>query len=90
MATQLACLLHSQSLRCCSDTANLANETLEAQYELVQQRTSNNFTFQQGSHVLQFGSKIIDEEPAGDYLGVPESGVYTFHCARSYGLLLCA
>ena len=53
-----------------SDKANLANETLEVQYELVKLRTSNNFSYIQGSHVLQFGSHIIDEEPAGDYLGI--------------------
>lgn len=40
------------------------------QYELVKLRTSNNFSYIQGSHVLQFGSHIIDEEPAGDYLGI--------------------
>lgn len=49
-------------------------ETLEKQYELVKQRTSNNYTYNQGSHVMQFGYMKIDEEPAADYLGNLNTG----------------
>lgn len=51
----------------CSDTKNETIETLLKQYELVKLRTSNNNTYQQGSHVLQFGDLDIDEEPVADY-----------------------
>ena len=53
----------------CSDDKDLEKETLESQYRLVKQRTSNNGTYMQGSHVMQYGSLTIDEEPAGDYMG---------------------
>ena len=58
----------------CSDQTNLLKETLERQFELVRNRTSRNGSYVQGSHVLQFGSKIIDEEPASDYLGSDNTG----------------
>lgn len=57
-----------------SDHANLLKETLEKQFEVVKQRTSRNGSYIQGSHVLQFGSLSIDEEPAGDYLGKANTG----------------
>jgi hypothetical protein len=41
---------------------------------VVKQRTSRNGSYIQGSHVLQFGSLSIDEEPAGDYLGEANTG----------------
>ena len=66
----------------CSDHANLLEETLEKQFELVKQRTSRNGTFVQGSHVLQFGSLTIDEEPAGDYLGEANTGAYMPCCSQ--------
>ena len=52
----------------------MTEETLEKQYELVRKRTSNNYTYNMGSHVLQFGSLSIDEEPAADYLGELNTG----------------
>lgn len=58
----------------CSDDADLTAETLEAQYELVKERTSNGGSYNEGSHVLQFGSLAIDEEPAADYLGPENTG----------------
>lgn len=58
----------------CSDIKNLTKETLERQYELVKLRTSNNGTYDQGSHVMQFGDLVIDEEPAADYLGKLNTG----------------
>lgn len=42
---------------------------------MVKQRTSRNGSYIQGSHVLQFGSLSIDEEPAGDYLGEANTGM---------------
>ena len=47
---------------------------MDKQYELVRKRTSNNYTYNMGSHVLQFGSLSIDEEPAADYLGELNTG----------------
>jgi hypothetical protein len=40
----------------------------------MQKRTSNNFTYEQGSHVMQYGSLEIDTEPAGDYIGMNHTG----------------
>lgn len=51
----------------CSDSKNETLETLLKQYKLVKLRTSNNNTYEQGSHVLQFGDLEIDEEPVADY-----------------------
>ena len=59
---------------CCSEHANLLKETLEKQFEVVKERVSRNGTYVQGSHVLQFGSLAIDEEPASDYLGNENTG----------------
>ena len=47
---------------------------MEKQNELVRKRTSNNYAYNMGSHVLQFGSLSIDEEPAADYLGELNTG----------------
>ncbi|CAL5223295.1 g5786 [Coccomyxa viridis] len=58
-----------------SERADLTEETLEKQYELVRKRTSNNYTYNMGSHVMQFGALSIDEEPAADYLGELNTGV---------------
>ncbi|MEW5298633.1 MAG: hypothetical protein WDW36_001729 [Sanguina aurantia] len=52
-----------------AEQADLTRETLEAQFKLLQQRTSNNFTYVMGSHAMQYGSLAIDTEPVGDYLG---------------------
>ncbi|KAK9806827.1 hypothetical protein WJX72_004028 [[Myrmecia] bisecta] len=57
-----------------SEAADLDEETLEKQYELVKLRTSNDYTYMQGSHVMQYGSLAIDEEPAADYLGEHNAG----------------
>lgn len=68
------CLSQRVLLCCCSDHANLLKETLEKQFEVVKERVSRNGTYMQGSHVLQFGSLSIDEEPASDYLGEENTG----------------
>ena len=74
-------------LCCCSDHANLLKETLEKQFEVVKERVSRNGTYMQGSHVLQFGSLSIDEEPAGDYLGEENTGKpYYAKCALTQRL----
>ncbi|KAK9819341.1 hypothetical protein WJX74_008119 [Apatococcus lobatus] len=57
-----------------SDNYDLRKETLEQQFERVRNRTSNNNTFVQGSHAMQYGSLLIDEEPAADYLGMLNTG----------------
>lgn len=73
---------------CCSDRANLQKETLEKQFEVVKERVSRNGTYMQGSHVLQFGSLSIDEEPVGDYLGEENTGqpdCHKFCCYTLHG-----
>lgn len=57
-----------------SDHSNLLKETLEKQFELVRDRTSQNGSYLQGSHVLQFGSRSIDTEAVSDYLGEANTG----------------
>ena len=69
----------------CSD---LTTETLETQFERVKWRTSNNKTYTQGSHVLQFGTRAIDEEPAADFLGFLNTGLCTGHAPNTM-LLRC-
>lgn len=57
-----------------SESTDLTSETLEQQFELVKSRTSNNFTYMQGSHVMQYGALDIDTEVAGDYIGMYNNG----------------
>ena len=57
-----------------SDRYDLREESLEKQYERVRRRTSNNGTYAMGSHVMQYGSQLIDAEPAADYLGAANTG----------------
>ncbi|KAK9868632.1 hypothetical protein WJX84_003492 [Apatococcus fuscideae] len=66
-----------------SDHYDLRKESLETQFEKVRRRTSNDGTFQQGSHVMQYGTLVIDEEPAADYLGVLNTGD-GIHLTESY------
>lgn len=58
----------------CSDHANLTKETLEKQYELVKQRTSQDFTYQAGSHVIQYGEVDLDVEASANFLGYLNTG----------------
>lgn len=54
-----------------ADESNLTVETLKKQFETVQRRTSQNFTYIQGSHVQEFGAiKEMSEEAVGEYLGL--------------------
>ncbi|GAB4819104.1 hypothetical protein N2152v2_006150 [Parachlorella kessleri] len=57
-----------------SDRNDLNEETLKKQYQLVKTRTSNNYTYVMGSHVMRFGTLDIDEEPAANFLGEDNTG----------------
>jgi len=48
---------------------DLTSETLERQFHALRLRTSNNFSYVQGSHVMRYGDLEIDAELAGDYQG---------------------
>lgn len=45
-----------------------------AVWRVLQVRTSQNFTYDQGSHVMQYGDLDIDRELAGDYEGMMHNG----------------
>lgn len=51
------------------DSTDITTETLEQQYNLVQERTSQNGTYSQGSHVMQYGNLKIDSEMVSDFIG---------------------
>jgi len=57
-----------------SDSNDLTAETLKKQYQHVRLRTSQNYTYTQGSHVERFGELEIDEEEASRYLGQENTG----------------
>lgn len=57
-----------------ADVSDLTIETLKKQFQLVKQRTSQNYTFSQGSHVMRFGSFEIAEEPAARFEGEKNDG----------------
>lgn len=57
-----------------AESSDLTNETLLQQYKNVKVRTSQNFTYEQGSHVMQYGDLDIDKELAGDYEGMMHNG----------------
>lgn len=50
--------------------------TPQDQFEAVQARTSNNFTYQMGSHAMQYGQLDMTREPAGEYIGMDNRGVF--------------
>lgn len=60
-----------------AELADLTKETIHDQVGLVTARTSNNFTYIQGSHVMQYGQLAIQREKAGDYEGMLHSGPAT-------------
>ncbi|KAI8102410.1 hypothetical protein M9435_006012 [Picochlorum sp. BPE23] len=74
----MTCLgdLYSVSWMEDADSNDISLESLQEQFERVRKRTSNNYTFVQGSHVMEFGEMEIDQEPVSWYLG--DSG-YTNH-----------
>lgn len=57
-----------------SDSNDLTSETLKKQYQKVRLRTSQNYTYTQGSHVERFGELEMDEEEAARYLGRKNTG----------------
>lgn len=57
-----------------SDSEDLTQETLKKQFQLVKARTSHNFTYVQGSHVMRFGTLDIDEQPVANYMGEKNTG----------------
>eukprot|EP00899_Mesostigma_viride_P011685 jgi/Mesvir1/20517/Mv12398-RA.1 len=57
-----------------SDALDLNGETLQQQFELVRDRTSNNGTFSMGSHAMQYGTLQIDGEEAAEYFGDQNTG----------------
>ncbi|KAG2491775.1 hypothetical protein HYH03_009935 [Edaphochlamys debaryana] len=57
-----------------ADRCDLTSETLMAQYAIVRARTSNNYTYAMGSHVMQYGSLAITREVAGTFEGMHNSG----------------
>ncbi len=54
--------------------SDLTKETLQAQFFAVRLRTSDNFTYQTGSHVMEYGALGIQRERAGDYEGTENKG----------------
>lgn len=57
-----------------AELADLTRETVGDQVDLVTQRTSNNFTYVQGSHVMEYGQAKVKKEKAGDYEGMLHNG----------------
>jgi legumain len=57
-----------------SDSNDLTSETLKKQFQKVRLRTSQNYTYAQGSHAERFGELEIDEEEAARYLGRQNTG----------------
>uniref|UniRef100_A0A0D6QY07 Legumain prodomain domain-containing protein n=1 Tax=Araucaria cunninghamii TaxID=56994 RepID=A0A0D6QY07_ARACU len=52
-----------------SEVHNMMKETLNQQYLMVKERTSNSQTYEQGSHVMQYGDIPVSDEPLSIYLG---------------------
>ncbi|KAG0456300.1 hypothetical protein HPP92_024088 [Vanilla planifolia] len=52
-----------------SETHDLTKETLNEQYERVKTRTSNQDTYQHGSHVMRYGDLGLGDERASLYIG---------------------
>ncbi|KAL6779593.1 VPE1 [Auxenochlorella protothecoides x Auxenochlorella symbiontica] len=57
-----------------ADEANLSVETLKEQFQAVRLRTSQNFTYQQGSHAQRFGQLSMGTQSVAEYLGDAEQG----------------
>ncbi|KAF6261372.1 vacuolar processing enzyme 1b, partial [Scenedesmus sp. NREL 46B-D3] len=45
-----------------AEASDLTRESLLQQYKAIKRRTSQNFTYEQGSHVMQYGALDIDKE----------------------------
>lgn len=57
-----------------SDANDMTAESLKKQYQKVRLRTSQNYTYSQGSHAERFGALEMDEETASRYLGELNNG----------------
>ncbi|KAF5729879.1 vacuolar-processing enzyme [Tripterygium wilfordii] len=58
-----------------SETHNLKKETVKQQYETVKERTSNLFTYNGGSHVMEYGNTSIKSEKVSLYQGFDPNSV---------------
>lgn len=58
----------------------LDSETLRALYKDVKQRTSNNFTYSMGSHVMQYGNLKISGETLDSWLEESLSRTHACWC----------
>lgn len=58
-----------------SDSNDMTSETLKKQYQQVRLRTSQNYTYSQGSHVERFGELELSEETAAQFLGELNTGI---------------
>lgn len=58
------------------DASDLSHETLLAQYQEVKNRTSQNGTYRQGSHVMQYGDTPIDTETCNHFMGPKASAAF--------------
>ena len=58
------------------DASDLSHETLLAQYQEVKNRTSQHGTYQQGSHVMQYGDVPIDTETCNHFMGPKASAAF--------------
>lgn len=56
-----------------SEVHNMMEETLNHQYLLVKERTSNHHTFEKGSHVMQYGDIPLSKESLSLYMGFDPS-----------------
>eukprot|EP01025_Chloroclados_australasicus_P051902 TRINITY_DN6044_c1_g1_i3.p3 TRINITY_DN6044_c1_g1~~TRINITY_DN6044_c1_g1_i3.p3 ORF type:complete len:332 (+),score=55.60 TRINITY_DN6044_c1_g1_i3:532-1527(+) len=53
-----------------SQESDLQEESLQYQYAYMRNRTSQNFTYKDGSHVMWYGDDSLTTEAAGNYLGI--------------------
>jgi legumain len=71
----LRSLLHHREPLPPTTPTTTTNHTRNMQHATHSQvRTSNNFTYDQGSHVMQYGDLTVDKELAGDYEGMWHNG----------------
>ena len=66
-----------------TDASDRATETWQAQYESVKQRVSQNGTFRQGSHVMQYGDTSVIPKDDIDTVGPVGCGCYYIHAGKN-------
>mmetsp|Transcript_3647 Transcript_3647/g.9139 ORF Transcript_3647/g.9139 Transcript_3647/m.9139 type:complete len:602 (-) Transcript_3647:361-2166(-) len=57
-----------------SEWEDLRALTLQGQFEAVRARTSNNFTYNMGSHAMQYGQLSMTDQASGNYIGMENKG----------------